>query len=259
MSDELDDILKGAARENLQAMGISERSQTPLASNSVALLVKRMRSLADLASHKEPAISEALIDGVVQIERLTRAAAEVEMMAVTLDARDREIERLRAALAGLKDLTCGECVPCNRINAEIDKALSGEPASGHGIIYDRPGWLCSICGGWNHLRDSHCTHTHAVRSAEKASESRFLCQHCGREFGTIAERGIHESACKAPKVPEVREWHFDRYRNGRPMAEGVKVHATTEAEARDKAKSLSISAGHWPSDELRLSQNGSAS
>lgn len=34
MSDELDDIRKGAARENLQRMGISERSQTPPTSNN---------------------------------------------------------------------------------------------------------------------------------------------------------------------------------------------------------------------------------
>lgn len=38
----------------------------------------------------------------------------------------KTVDRLRAALAGLKDLTCNECVPCKRINAEIDRALSGE-------------------------------------------------------------------------------------------------------------------------------------
>ena len=30
----------------------------------------------------------------------------------------------------------------------------------HGVIYDKLGWLCSQCGGWNHARDAHCTHTH---------------------------------------------------------------------------------------------------
>ncbi len=55
-----------------------------------------------------------------------------------------------------------------------------------------------------------------------------------------------------------REWHFDRYRNGRLMAQGVKVvRAATEEEAWEIARSLLHLDGNLPSDELRLSQNGS--
>jgi hypothetical protein len=34
------------------------------------------------------------------------------------------------------------------------------PRNVHGLIYDRDGWVCSVCHGWNHSRDKHCTHTH---------------------------------------------------------------------------------------------------
>ena len=87
-----------------------------------------------------------------EIERLTQEASEARCIAAELTAARKfdgsehwsrisahwnrrcgemqaERDRLRAALSGLKDLTCGECVPCERINAEIDKALSGEPKS----------------------------------------------------------------------------------------------------------------------------------
>lgn len=57
-----------------------------------------------------------------------------------------------------------------------------------------------------------------------------------------------------------REWHFDRYRNGRLMAQGVKVvRAATEEEAREIARALLYLDGNLPSDELRLSQNGDGS
>lgn len=184
----------------------------------------------------------------------------------------QERERLRVALEGIRDLPSGvhdELWRSMALNL-VGEALSGESNSAHETSERLNDAQCDDViefladYEWSGLtRENVRTWDSAIASArpsvQKASESRFLCQHCGREFGTIAERGIHESACKAPKVPEVREWHFDRYRNGRPMAEGVKVRATTEAEARDKAKSLSISAGHWPSDELRLSQNGNDS
>jgi hypothetical protein len=60
----------------------------------------------------------------------------------------------------------------------------------------------------------------------------------------------------ALKANVVREWHFDRYRNGKLKAQGVKVHAVTEAEAWVKAKELLHIDGNLPTDELRLSQNG---
>lgn len=36
----------------------------------------------------------------------------------------------------------------------------------------------------------------------------------------------------------MREWVFDRYRNGRLMAEGARVRARTKEEALRKAESL---------------------
>lgn len=51
---------------------------------------------------------------------------------------------------------------------------------------------------------------------------------------------------------EKREWIFDRYRNDRLMAQGVKVHAVSYAEAYAEAVSLLFIDGNKPTDELRL-------
>lgn len=57
-------------------------------------------------------------------------------------------------------------------------------------------------------------------------------------------------------MPKVREWNFGRYRAGKLMAQGIKVHAITEEEAWIKAKELLYIDDNLPSDELRLVQNG---
>lgn len=75
-----------------------------------------------------------------------------------------------------------------------------------------------------------------------------------RGESAISEEGV--PLCSALKASEVREWHFDRYRAGKLKAQGVKVHAVTEADAWVKAKELLHIDGNLPTDELRLSQNG---
>jgi hypothetical protein len=35
------------------------------------------------------------------------------------------------------------------------------PRNVQGAIFDRLGWICSVCHGWNHHQDVHCTHTHS--------------------------------------------------------------------------------------------------
>jgi hypothetical protein len=34
----------------------------------------------------------------------------------------------------------------------------------HGVPRDRAIWICSICNGWNNVRDKFCTHTHAANA-----------------------------------------------------------------------------------------------
>lgn len=58
------------------------------------------------------------------------------------------------------------------------------------------------------------------------------------------------------KTTARREWHFDRYRNGKLMAQGVKVHAVNYAEAYEKAVTMLFTDGNKPTDELRIAQNG---
>lgn len=40
----------------------------------------------------------------------------------------------------------------------------------HGVIYDRGGWVCSICHGWNCLKVKHCAHSHSGSTATKPGE-----------------------------------------------------------------------------------------
>lgn len=39
-----------------------------------------------------------------------------------------------------------------------------EPGLLHGVPRDRAIWICSVCNGWNHVRDKFCTHTHAANA-----------------------------------------------------------------------------------------------
>jgi hypothetical protein len=50
----------------------------------------------------------------------------------------------------------------------------------------------------------------------------------------------------------VKEWRFDRYRDGHLKAQGVKVHAVTEPEAWAAARSLLHIDGNRPTDVLVL-------
>jgi hypothetical protein len=49
--------------------------------------------------------------------------------------------------------------------------------------------------------------------------------------------GMRASWLGGPDKPQ-REWRFDRYRGKQKMAQGICVHAATEAEARERAQRL---------------------
>lgn len=59
---------------------------------------------------------------------------------------------------------------------------------------------------------------------------------------------IEKAFAQSPR----RVWHFDRYRNGQLMAQGVQVQAANYADAYDKATKLLFIDGNKPTDELRL-------
>lgn len=65
---------------------------------------------------------------------------------------------------------------------------------------------------------------------------------------------IHAPASQ--KAPTKRMWRFDRYRDGKLMAQGIMVRATNYAEAYSQAVSLLYIDGNKPTDELRLVENG---
>jgi hypothetical protein len=49
-------------------------------------------------------------------------------------------------------------------------ASAQPPRNVQGAIFDRLGWICSVCHGWNHHQDVHCTHTHSGSVPTKGSD-----------------------------------------------------------------------------------------
>lgn len=63
---------------------------------------------------------------------------------------------------------------------------------------------------------------------------------------------IAEMRAGAPAEKTMSEYSFDRFRNGRQMAEGVRVHASSLEEAESKAKSLFTPWDHRDVLKLRV-------
>lgn len=59
----------------------------------------------------------------------------------------------------------------NWLNSALPDETSPNEPTPHGVIYDRLGWVCSICGGWNHARDKGCTHTHITYEVGSVQET----------------------------------------------------------------------------------------
>lgn len=172
----------------------SERSQIPPTSNVEVALTDLERYCSGSASALH---SIAVVDA--EIERLElRCAALLEAECDKCPAVT-ERDRLRRVLEEVRRCLPGTLDRVPELRDLIERALSGEPGSAvetsesrpidckHerakvqcpdcGIDFlggirtaprDVPIWICSVCGGWNHLQDKFCTHTHAVQSAEKA-------------------------------------------------------------------------------------------
>jgi hypothetical protein len=97
--------------------------------------------------------------------------------------------------------------------------------------------------------NSTAEETHAMRCTCNTLEAASACEKdCDGHFERLAEKAL---------PAQEREWSFNRYRAGRLMAQGVKVRASTFCEAWLKAKSCLHIDGNKPTDELRLSENGS--
>ena len=44
-------------------------------------------------------------------------------------------------------------------------------AAVHGAVYDRIGWICSVCHGWNPAQNVHCTYPHVANPPADTAES----------------------------------------------------------------------------------------
>jgi hypothetical protein len=131
-----------------------------------------------------------------------------------------EIERLRAALHAIR----WELVH----NGATEPAVIADDALASPVVDE-----CR-CG----CRSGGCDRPDGCRCGKDCP--------CGATYGPTVKANALQ-----------REWHFDRYRNGRLMAQGMKVlRAASEEEAREIARSLLYLDGNLPSDELRLSENG---
>jgi hypothetical protein len=100
-----------------------------------------------------------------------------------------EIERLQVELDIERNLH-------QRASEDHASAIAERPMP-HGVVYDRPGWLCSICGFWNNIKDRHCAGIHL--QSDGASEERLV--------GAVHEKCPHEdchAAWRCTKCGEFR-------------------------------------------------------
>jgi hypothetical protein len=165
--------------------------------------------------------------------------------ALTILNLERQVERLLAALARAHGVI-RKCVTAGVLRADLNQFLAdeadyaGAPDETYAIRCDGCGYAELVSARGNRGAE----YTLPPDGGWSLIRGHKLCQEC--------------SAAKASVVQ--REWHFDRYRNGRLMAQGVKVvRAATEEEAREIARALLYLDGNLPSDELRLSRNGEGS
>jgi hypothetical protein len=94
---------------------------------------------------------------------LRRAGEELDFIAASaLEAQAAEIESLRHRLSVAYDRKYELNEELNALRAA--NRASNEPGLLHGVPRDRAIWICSVCNGWNHLRDKFCTHTHAANA-----------------------------------------------------------------------------------------------
>jgi hypothetical protein len=174
------------------------------------------------------------------------------------------------ALKGLPDETPGRRCHCGRFAFPDEAAaIVDDMTRDHcldkcdGFPVQRATLDCTcgaeINGGTIHTKE--CGH----RPVE-TSEQCYLCEGRGKMPSAMGPLGgvFDCTECggtgkrrRAEKATAPREWVFDRYRNGKLKAQGVKVHAATQAEAWELARSLLSIDGNLPTDELRLQENGS--
>ena len=86
-------------------------------------------------------------------------------------AHTEELFRIVEALR--RERNASAVVAGNALTELHDKCTAHEPRLLHGIPRDRAIWICSICNGWNHVRDKFCTHTH-LANAEGGSPVNML-------------------------------------------------------------------------------------
>jgi hypothetical protein len=77
------------------------------------------------------------------------------------------LERLRKAYVPISDnepraahANPPGCI-CRYAHKSDPMCTYSPPGLLHAAPRDRPIWICSVCNGWNHVRDTFCTHTHA--------------------------------------------------------------------------------------------------
>lgn len=86
----------------------------------------------------------------------------------------------------------GWCLQC------VHRYLAATGPAPHGVVYDKPGWLCSVCGFWNNIRDNHCAGIHL-----QGHDPRPPCLECGQAYtahakGTLWCGGMWMTTYRAP-------------------------------------------------------------
>lgn len=87
-----------------------------------------------------------------------------------LDDVEREVAAEQPIFEKARELSASEAASFDKTLARSPRRVEtkGDPTP-HGVVYDRPGWICSICGFWNNIKDRSCAGIHLESTPEKAT------------------------------------------------------------------------------------------
>lgn len=127
----------------------------------------------------ESMTSNQYLDERNQTKRMLRALIARERRWLADDPDEDRQDSIRALEWAVKRL---EGLPENWIAA--DETPAGPVP--HGVVYDKSGWICSVCGFWNNIKDNHCAgiHLQSDGASEKASGEHQEGCTCGAPLGS---------------------------------------------------------------------------
>jgi hypothetical protein len=110
---------------------------------------------------------DLLFEAMRALQRIAKPPASDAEVIAAGEPIEVGLERLRKAYVPISDnepraahANPPGCI-CRYAHKSDPMCTYSPPGLLHAAPRDRSIWICSVCNGWNHVRDTFCTHTHA--------------------------------------------------------------------------------------------------